>query len=117
MKGRKPRRASIEAMTIDKQKAEMVSMIKHDALKFIDTVLQKRLELWVDAIHSGIAKPPEHKDSEQLCRDLEASLEDTRRLTRELDIAINGMEGAAKQASLCDILHQVKQMKKEGRII
>ena len=113
MKGRKPRRASIEAMTIDEQKAEMVSMIKHDALKFIDMVLQKRLELWVDSIHSGIAKKPED-DVHQTIRDLEASLEDVRRLTRELDIAINGIEGAAKQASLCAILNQVKQMKKEG---
>ncbi len=30
-------------------------------------------------------------------------------LVRELDVALNGEEGAAKQASLCDIVAQVKQ--------
>jgi hypothetical protein len=34
-------------------------------------------------------------------------LADKRRLTRELDIALNG-DGAAKQASLCDVVAQVK---------
>jgi hypothetical protein len=34
-------------------------------------------------------------------------LADQRRLTRELDVALNG-DGAARQASLCDIVSQVK---------
>lgn len=34
-------------------------------------------------------------------------LSDLRRLTRDLDVALNG-DGAAKQASLCDIVSQVK---------
>jgi len=37
----------------------------------------------------------------------EAVIDDHRRLIRELDIALNG-EGAAEQASLCDIVAQVK---------
>jgi hypothetical protein len=36
-------------------------------------------------------------------------IEDYRRLTRELDVAINGATGAEKQASLCDIVCQVKR--------
>lgn len=36
-------------------------------------------------------------------------IEDHHRLTRELDLAINGVEGAAPQASLCDIVAQVRR--------
>lgn len=36
------------------------------------------------------------------------------RLVRELDVALNGEDGAAKQASLCDIVSQVKAMKRES---
>lgn len=39
---------------------------------------------------------------------LEEVLADKRRLTRELDVAINGESGAAKQASLIDVIGQVK---------
>lgn len=35
---------------------------------------------------------------------------DHRRLVRELDVTLNGERGAARQASLCDILAQVKSM-------
>ncbi len=44
--------------------------------------------------------------------DYEEVLADHRRLVRELDVALNG-DGAAKQASLCDIVAQVKSMKQE----
>lgn len=40
--------------------------------------------------------------------DYEAVLEDHRRLARELDILLNGERGAAAQASLCDIVAQMK---------
>lgn len=43
--------------------------------------------------------------------DYEAAFADHRRLVRELDVALNG-EDAAEQASLCDIVQQVKR---EGR--
>lgn len=39
--------------------------------------------------------------------DYEEVLTDHRRLVRELDVLLNGEEGAAKQASLCDIVAQV----------
>lgn len=42
--------------------------------------------------------------------DYEDCLADVRRLTRELDVALNG-DGAAPQASLCDIVCQVKSGK------
>jgi len=47
-------------------------------------------------------------DPEKLTvQDYEECMDDWRRLTRELDVALNG-DGAAKQASLCDILAQAK---------
>ncbi len=45
--------------------------------------------------------------------DYEEVLADHRRLVRELDIALNGEDGAARQASLCDIVSQVKSIKRE----
>jgi hypothetical protein len=42
---------------------------------------------------------------------LEEVLEDKRRLTRELDVALNGPNAAA-QASLCDIVGQIQHMKR-----
>jgi hypothetical protein len=41
--------------------------------------------------------------------DYEEVLADHRRLVRELDVLLNGEEGAAPQASLCDIVMQVKK--------
>lgn len=37
--------------------------------------------------------------------------DDSNRLVRELDIALNGEAGAAKQAALCDIVGQVKDQR------
>lgn len=37
------------------------------------------------------------------------SADDIDRLVREIDVAINGQGGAAKQASLCDIAAQIKR--------
>ena len=47
-------------------------------------------------------------DDRATIADYEATLADHRRLVRELDVALNGEENAAQQASLCDIVHQVK---------
>lgn len=41
--------------------------------------------------------------------DYESVLSDHRRLVRELDVLLNGEEGAAEQASLCDIVAQVRR--------
>jgi len=43
--------------------------------------------------------------------DYEEVLADHRRLVRELDVLLNGEHGAAKQASLCDIVGQLKRQK------
>jgi hypothetical protein len=45
---------------------------------------------------------------------LRSAMADVRRLTRELDVALNGERGAAKQASLCDIVSQMKSMRREA---
>lgn len=46
-------------------------------------------------------------------RDLTEVLEDKRRLTRELDVAISGPDGAAKQASLCDLIAPAKALREQ----
>ena len=51
---------------------------------------------------------------ERRIADYEEVLADHRRLVRELDVSLNG-DGAAQQASLCDILAQVKATKRESR--
>ncbi|HFH3670230.1 hypothetical protein [Pseudomonas aeruginosa] len=45
--------------------------------------------------------------------DYEEVLADHRRLVRELDVLLNGEEGAAKQASLCDLVGQVAAIVRE----
>lgn len=42
-------------------------------------------------------------------QDYEEVLADHRQLVRELDVLLNGEEGAAKQASLCDVVAQVRR--------
>ena len=39
--------------------------------------------------------------------------EDKRRLTRELDVAICGKEGAAEQASLCDLIEPARNLRQD----
>lgn len=41
-------------------------------------------------------------------RDLERVIADHKRLVRRLDVLLNGINGAAKQASLCDIVSQIE---------
>lgn len=48
--------------------------------------------------------------------DYEEVLADHRRLVRELDVLLNGEEGAAKQASLCDLVGQVSAIVRERRV-
>jgi len=43
--------------------------------------------------------------------DLESVLEDKRRLTRELDVAMHGEKDAAKQASLCDLIRPAERLR------
>lgn len=53
------------------------------------------------------------QEAAERIKDYEDVLADKRRLTRELDVALNGND-AAKQASLCDIVAQVKAAKRES---
>lgn len=49
-------------------------------------------------------------DVDQRISDYNECAADHNRLVRELDVLLNGEAGAAKQASLCDIVSQVKHM-------
>jgi len=68
----------------------------------IQTALHELLEL-------RRAQRRSHETTQQrlTASDYEEVLADHRRLVRELDVALNG-SGAAKQASLCDIVAQVR---------
>ncbi len=44
-------------------------------------------------------------------KDFIAREDDVQRLTRELDVAMHGEEGAAKQASLCDLVGPAARLK------
>ena len=47
---------------------------------------------------------------QQRCEDLQEVIDDYRRLTKDLDMAING-DNAANNPSLCDIVAQVRSMR------
>ena len=51
--------------------------------------------------------------AERRVAELEEVLADKRRLAREIDIALHGEEGTAKQASLCDLVHPARQLRLE----
>lgn len=57
------------------------------------------------------------RDNEAVVADYEEVLADKRRLTRELDVIMNGEDGAAKQASLCDIVAQLPRLMDELRAL
>ncbi len=44
----------------------------------------------------------------------EQTSEEHQRLVREIDVIINGEEGAAEQASLCDLVGQIRQLKEQN---
>jgi hypothetical protein len=46
-------------------------------------------------------------------RDHEDAVANKRQLTRELDVAMHGEDGAAKQASLCDLIGPAKKLRAE----
>lgn len=67
----------------------------------------------------AVATPPSAKQPVDIFaptpEDYEAVLSDHRRLVRELDFVLNG-DNAAEQASLCDIVAQVKATKRESGV-
>ena len=50
------------------------------------------------------------REVDELLAAYEQARLDTLRLTRELDVLLSGEEGAARQASLCDIVSQVRML-------
>jgi hypothetical protein len=48
------------------------------------------------------------KELDGIEREVEGAFADHRNLVRELDVLLNGEAGAARQASLCDIVAQVR---------
>ncbi|EPD2614075.1 hypothetical protein ACR9D1_001539 [Pseudomonas aeruginosa] len=64
----------------------------------------------------GLAQPSPAQAEQATADDYEEVLADHRRLVRELDVLLNGEEGAAKQASLCDLVGQVSAIVRERRV-
>jgi hypothetical protein len=73
----------------------------------------QRLSVRISGILRGDApdkfQPHAIRDQCNCALDYERTLADHGRLVRELDVLLNGEEGAAKQASLCDIVAQVRR--------
>lgn len=62
------------------------------------------------------AAPPQPSPSPAPAEGNWIAADDVKRLVRELDVALNGKEGAAQQASLCDVVSQVvREAAKLGR--
>lgn len=59
----------------------------------------------------GMPQPSPAQAEQATADDYEEVLADHRRLVRELDVLLNGEEGAAKQASLCDLVAQVRTLR------
>ncbi|ENQ7654623.1 TPA: hypothetical protein ACRNJV_001762 [Pseudomonas aeruginosa] len=60
---------------------------------------------------AALAQPSPAQAEQPTADDYEEVLADHRRLVRELDVLLNGEEGAAKQASLCDLVAQVRTLR------
>lgn len=78
----------------------------------LTTTRPKNDEGWTPLFaHPAPSVPPPGEVGELTIADYEEVLADKRRLTRELDIALHGEEGAAKQASLCDLIEPAKRLR------
>jgi hypothetical protein len=62
----------------------------------------------VECIVCGFLCYPVEEPALLTADDYEEALTDHRRLVKELDVLLNGEDGAARQASLCDIVAQVR---------
>ncbi|WP_071556473.1 hypothetical protein [Pseudomonas aeruginosa] len=60
---------------------------------------------------AALAQPSPLQAEQPTADDYEEVLADHRRLVRELDVLLNGEEGVAKQASLCDLVAQVRTLR------
>ncbi len=74
----------------------------------------KMVELFNEVVFQWL-KDREPAGTDQLTiSDYQEFVKDQKRLVRELDVLLNGEEGAAEQASLCDIVSQVQDMKEQS---
>jgi len=78
----------------------------HDAAVEQNAKLARQVE---EMKNSGMAMLKHETERTRECLDLREVIADHKRLVRELDVLINGEEGAAKQASLYDIIAQVQR--------
>ena len=84
----------------------------------------RKWALRVSAGYLKVSKPPSNPlatiaqlahlltDTADRLVDMQQVIDDKHRLTRELDVAMHGEEGAAKQASLCDLIGPARDMRK-----
>jgi len=78
----------------------------HDALAEQNATLSRQI---VEMRKSGAEIIKHDMERTRECLDMREVIADHKRLVRELDVLLNGEEGTAKQASLCDIVAQVQR--------
>lgn len=104
--------ASIQPVAAPEPTLQDWLTIIHDNELSLGDRLQ-RLSVQMSGILRGDApdkyKPHTIREQCHCALDYERALADHRRLVRELDVLLNGEEGAADQASLCDIVAQVQR--------
>lgn len=86
----------------DKRLTELVSHYEN---------VDKQHNGWWVAVYWCLRELQERRSADETtcsAADYEEVLADHRRLVRELDVLLNGEHGAAKQASLCDIVGQLR---------
>ncbi|SDZ95374.1 hypothetical protein [Marinobacterium iners] len=94
----------------DMDPAEATRYVRADLLEQEVRFHRGAVEGWADEATALVDSREECKRLVEKNQALEQCLEDVKRLTRELDIALNAA-GAAEQASLCDLMAQIR---KEG---
>ena len=98
---------------IQADRAEPVNRQMYEALKrccdaLQNNDMQSRPFLLGIVLNAITAAEQCQTDDELTIDDYKEVIADHKRLVHELDVALNGEHGAAKQASLCDIVGQVK---------
>lgn len=81
-----------------------------------DALLVEHMAAEIADLRAALAQPSPAQAEQPTADDYEEVLADHRRLVRELDVLLNGEEGAAKQASLCDLVGQVSAIVRERRV-
>ena len=96
---------------LEKQSEPVAELLVNDGepwgCRYDDNITFAGVDGWIPLYTTPQTKP---LSDEANIEDYKVALDDVKRLTRELDVALNG-DGAAQQASLCDIVCQVKSSK------